>query len=116
MIRRNRTVRHAEELLRKGGTHLVCSKCREEKELSEKNFYKDNNSIGYKTVCKCCKAEYYKQNREQKIEYQKQYIKENKDYFRAYQQIYRITKGKVEGLNIKVFRKTQRLQGLSIGA
>lgn len=109
-------VRSAEDLLTKGGTHLICSKCKEEKELTEENFYKSNNSIGFKSVCKCCKAKYYKENREQKIKYQKEYIKENRDYYTAYMRLYRLSGGKIEGFNMKEFRKSQRLQGLNIGA
>ena len=115
-MRKERRVRSAEELLTKGGTHLICSKCGVEKELIEENFYKSNNAVGFKTVCKCCKANYYKENREAKIKYQKEYIKENRDCYTAYQQLYRISGGKVEGFNMKEFRKAQRLKGLNIGA
>lgn len=97
-------VKRAEDLLTRGGKFLVCSKCHVEKELTEENFYKYNNSIGFKTVCKECKKEYYQQNKEIKQEYQLQYAEKNKDYYREYMKRYNPEKGGAEGFNMKDFR------------
>lgn len=101
----SKRIRNAEDLLTRGGKFLVCSKCHMEKELTEENFYKCNNSIGFKTVCKECKKEYYQQNKEAKQEYQLEYAEKNKDYYAEYRKHYDPKKGGAEGFNIKDFRK-----------
>ena len=64
--------------VRNGKKYIKCSKCSEYKELNENNFYKDNTSTGYKSICKECKKKYYIQNREKKLTYQNKYNKERK--------------------------------------
>lgn len=100
----SKRVKRAEDLLTRGGKFLVCSKCHVEKELTEENFYKYNNSIGFKTVCKECKKEYYQQNKEIKQEYQLEYAEKNKDYYEEYRKRYNPEKGGAEGFNMKDFK------------
>lgn len=100
-----RRVKNAEDLLTRGGTHLVCSSCHKEKELTEENFYKYNNSIGFKTVCKECKREYYEKNKDAKREYQLEYAEKNKDYYHEYAKRYNPEKGGAEGFNMKDFKR-----------
>lgn len=97
-------VRNAEDLLTRGGKFLVCSKCHIEKELTEENFYKYDNAIGFKTVCKECKKGYYQENKEVKQKYQLEYAEKNKGYYEEYRKHYNPNKGGAEGFNMKDFR------------
>jgi len=61
----------------------VCSKCGEEKELTE--FYKaKNGKFGVQAYCKICRRNYnkayYKENQEERREYNRNWRKENPDY------------------------------------
>ena len=57
----------------------VCGRCGRELPVSE--FHKDKNRIdGLRNVCKGCASEYYKNNKENIIAYQKLYYENNKKY------------------------------------
>jgi hypothetical protein len=65
----------------------VCSKCKEEKELSE--FSKDKNSkdsLCYK--CKSCEKEYYYENQKKILERTNKYKKDNKEKIKEYRKKY----------------------------
>lgn len=100
----SKRVKRAEDLLTRGGKFLVCSSCHTEKELTEENFYKYNNSIGFKTVCKECKKKYYQENKEVKQKYQLGYAEKNKEYYEEYRRRYNPEKGGAEGFNMKDFK------------
>lgn len=56
----------------------TCTKCKEEKELSE--FNKDSRTKdGLTYSCKACAAEYHRENREAILERKKKYYRENKE-------------------------------------
>ena len=69
-----------------------CSKCGEEKRLSEFPKHK-NCKDGHRNQCKSCekeyKKEYYQENKEYKKEYSKEWYQENKEYKKEYQKKYR---------------------------
>lgn len=77
----------------------VCSKCGEEKELTE--FYKTKGR--YVAQCKSCikirSDKYYQEKREAKLIYQKNYAEKNKESIQEYLKEYRIK-------NIDKLRKT----------
>ncbi len=65
----------------------TCSKCKEEKEITEFSKHKYNKS-GYRPDCKSCNKKYYLKNIEEKKEYGKKYREKNRDsyleYFKKY--------------------------------
>lgn len=64
-------------------TTKVCSQCRIEKPLTE--FHKNKSRVdGYHAQCKICRNKYYKNNRETKIDYAKQYRLKNKSKIQEY--------------------------------
>jgi DNA repair exonuclease SbcCD ATPase subunit len=56
----------------------VCTKCKEEKPLTEFNKCRRNQD-GLQSHCKNCQKKYRQENREQKFEYNKQYRQENRE-------------------------------------
>ena len=102
----SKRVSSAMELVTRGGSHCVCSKCHIEKLLNEDNFHKSKKSpTGYKTVCKECKRKYYQENKEEKKKYQLEYVKRNQAYYDEYRKHYDPEKGGANGFNMKEFRK-----------
>jgi len=70
----------------------VCTKCGEEKELTE--FHKKNRGkFGVRSHCKMCRNNYsrdhYRENREERLEYQREWRKENLEYCNEYLKNYR---------------------------
>lgn len=84
-----------------GVAHMKCLKCGEVKELTEENFYKKNNGLDWIITCKSCKKIYYQNNRAQKIAYQREYTKLNKEYYREYLNSYSKYKKKVTMSQVK---------------
>lgn len=98
-------IRSATELL-VGENKLTCSKCGQAKELTSENFYRTKTSpVGFQTVCKECRKEYYRENQERKKSYQKEYWRENLDYYRTYNKVYQEDKNKAKEIRIKNFKK-----------
>lgn len=64
-----------------------CKECN--RMLYESEYYIDNqNESGHKTVCKDCIRKRYLLTRDQKLDYQKQYNKDNEDRYKIYQKEY----------------------------
>ena len=84
-----------------GVAHMKCLKCGEVKELTEENFYKKNKGQDWIITCKCCKRMYYQDNKAQKIAYQREYNKLNKEYYREYSSNYNKHKKKVTIKQVK---------------
>ena len=84
-----------------GVAHMKCLKCGETKQLTEENFYKNNNGQDCIITCKCCKKMYYQDNRAKKIAYQREYTKLNKEYYREYSSNYNKNKKKVTIKQVK---------------
>lgn len=84
-----------------GIAHMKCLKCGEVKELTEENFYKKNSGQDWIITCKCCKKMYYQDNKAQKIAYQREYNKLNKEYYREYSSNYNKHKKKVTIKQVK---------------
>lgn len=98
-------IRSAMELL-VGENKLTCSKCGQVKVLSEENFYRTKTSpVGFQTICKECKKNYYKENLERKKAYQRKYWNEHLEYYRTYNKVYREDKNKAREIKIKDFKK-----------
>lgn len=103
-----RKVRSAVEL-KVGEKHLKCSRCGEVKELTSENFYRTTNgSLGFQSVCKQCRSEYYRENKDKKIEYQKNYWKQHIGFYREYSRLYMKDKSKAKELSIKDYREKNR--------
>ena len=94
-----------EAIITKGGTHQVCLTCNQEKLMTEENFHKANNSSGFKTQCKECRKQYYLNNKEEKLKYQHEYLKENKAYYKTYQEQYKHNGKDSVTINMKDFKK-----------
>ena len=102
----SKEVSRATDLVTRGGSHCVCSKCHMEKPLNEDNFHKSKGSpTGYKTVCKECKRQYYKENKEHRQKYQLEYARKNKAYYDEYRKHYDPEKGGAGDFNMREFRK-----------
>lgn len=103
---KTRSVKKAEDsiIIRGGEKYLVCSKCNVPKKLIEENFYKQKVGIGFKSICKECKKEYYKENREVKKAYQLEWVKKNKGYQSEYHKHYDKNIGGAENFSIDDFR------------
>lgn len=70
----------------------ICTKCKEEKDIS--NFskkYKTKSGIQkYQNICKSCVSEYDKNNKKDRNEYYREYYIENKDSILEYKKVYHI--------------------------
>lgn len=100
-----RKVRSAVEL-KVGENLLKCSRCEEVKEMNDSNFYRTSHgSLGFQAVCKSCRGQYYKDNKEKRKEYQKNYWREHREYYLEYNKIYMKDKEKAKEFNLKIFKK-----------
>ena len=107
---RERKVKSAIQL-KVGDTHLTCSKCGQAKEMTEKNFHRNDNSpVGFVTVCKECKREYYRKNKEKKLSYQHEYIKRNIEFYREYNKLYSKDRNKAKEFTLAMFRKQKYME------
>lgn len=75
----------------------VCSKCGEEKSVKEfhRKGYNKDGSVKYRSCCKDCFKEYYKENKEAILDQQAEYYKENSEYILKQQKEYHKSKKKV---------------------
>ena len=90
----------------------ICTKCKEEKELSK--FYKNKKGkFGVHAVCKICTKicweKYYKENKEKKLNNDKKYREKNKEKIIKYQKEYRKTQQKkISKSNKKYYKKNKQ--------
>lgn len=89
----------------------VCSKCGEEKELSEFNFRSDSGK--YRNDCKTCKKhynkDYYKNNSEEIIKNVKEYSDSNRDKKSEYiKQYYAQNRDLIIAKNLEYYKKNKK--------
>lgn len=93
--------------------YKVCSKCGENKSIVEFNKDKQKKD-GYCSSCKICKKVYYGQNKENKIQYQKEYQKshlaERIKYKRKYYAENEEFREKQKEYFVRWYRKNKRIR------
>lgn len=84
----------------------TCSMCREELELSSKNFYKNKNEVGgFDYRCKSCKKTHYQNNKEKYKENSKNWLSNNPDKVKSINKKYRQSKKGI--ITRKKYRKEE---------
>lgn len=85
----------------------ICSKCRQELDLSM--FYKRNDGISeYRSQCKDCHASYRAANKERMAKINKRYQSENKEQISKQNKIYYTNNCEVIKSRVKKWREDNR--------